>query len=484
MMKALVIAILAVLAATIQGALSRRHELKMVPTNGTSVPNLLRSPSGVVPKTIDMTQHVLTQSGNMLVLSTPVKPTATAAVDQQKVFAQQQPKRTQPYHLPKRTPSIRDQILRNSNLPDTKARAKNHKLQVPTRQKKVVEKPVPSPPKVDKKPAPPKVEKKPAQPNPKVFDRVQESAKRVPVTMPALSREATKTATVAKRPVGTAKVANDEAPQPKKDAEKHVNSAKTEAKKPTHKVGLLMAKQVDEEKSQMSLASFYAEEDMKESTQHSWHFAAHMRPDSFPLPAHKAQQHKVAALLDQTQNAATRWQATLAETQREVQESRQDNSIAISDQFSGLENKDSAIEQEVRREDRAALASVAPEAPTFEGNHHSDQVHLSKAFSALEQQDHAIENYMLKAGDDADLSKIRTVQDESMNHISQQLKRADEHPEEGRLPPLPVGRAFLETPIHDQWASFEKSDGQAVKDIKRDPNLRAFIQRGVTSRYH
>lgn len=448
MTGALVIA-LAMLAPFVQGARSQTNEPKSPPANGTSVPHLLRSTPGVFPKSLDMTQHVLTQSGNMLVLSTPTKPNVTAAKSNISVIS-----------LPKRSGSISDQILAKSESEETKARARNHKLQVP--------------PHVDHK----KVEKKAPPAKPK-----------------EPKREATKPATIAKgtnKPPATSKVMrqdnqkqmqlNDAKDQAKK------KPAQRDAKESIHHVGLLSdVQQVVEEKSQVSLADFYAQEDKTQSDEQSWHFAAHVQVKTSPSPAHtgNADQHKVAAFLDrQAHNTASRWQRTLAETQREVLESRLDNSIAISDQFSGLESKDTAIEQEVKREDRAAIAGAAPDGRALvEANFHSDQVHLSKAFSALEQQDHAIESYLHKAGDDADLSEIRKAQDESMNHISQELKHADEHPEEGRLPPRPIGREFLETHIHDQWADFEKSDGLTVKDIKRDPNLRAFIQRGVTSRH-
>lgn len=409
-----------------------------------------------------MTQHVLTQSGNMLVLTTPTKATSTVAVPQEQ------------YHTPKRPKSIREQIMANSDKEDTKERAKNHKIHVPppvdrTNKNK---KPVPSPSKVASKLPAPKPAPKQAQEAPK---------------------------TVMKKPAATAKAVEEKAPQAKKETPKKYNSAKAtkdqgkkepvlhiDAKKPNHKAGLLHEKQVlSEAKASLSLASFYAGEDKEESEAHRWHFAAHFTPDA-PLSAVRVpEQRKVVALVDrQVHTSASRWQATMAETQREVQEARQDNSIAISDQFGGLESKDEAIQKEVQREDRAAVADAAAETPVFDPRYHSDQVHFSKAFSVLEQQDRAVDQYMNKAGDDADLSKIRTFQDESMNRISAELKHVDEHPEEGHLPPLPVGRAFLETPFHDQWATLEKSDGQAIKDIKRDPNLRAFIQRGVSSHHY
>jgi hypothetical protein len=405
MERVLLLTALAALTPASQGASSQRNEPKATSVNGTSVPNLLRGVPGVVPRSVDMTQHVLTQSGNMLVLTTPAKETPTT-------------ERLQ-YHLPKRPRSIREEILANSNSDETKIKAQKHKLHVPRHEKlKMAKKPASAP---------------------------------------------TKVATTPKKDVQ----APPPPPPPQEEA------------KP--KMGLL----TEETKTSMSLSSFYAKEDEKDSEKSQWRFAAHFMPEAHAPAVHGTSQRKVAALLDrQAQTTSTRWQATLAETQREVQEARQDNRIAISDQFSGLERSDKDIEQEQKREDRAARVDAAADAPVFDAKYHSNQVHLSKAFSALEQQDRAIDQYMNKAGDNADLSKIRSFQDESMNSISAQLKRVDEHPEEGHLPPLPVGRTFLETPIHDQWASFEKSDGQEIKDIKRDPNLRAFIQRGVSSRHH
>jgi len=370
------------------------------------------------------------------------------------------------YHVPKRPMSIRDQILANSNTEETKAKATKHKLHVPRHQK----------PKKVKKQAPPASRARPTQQesekpkeSPKAIENPPVPKREVKASPQQQATKSKASASATEKPAATPKTNKTEATQQKTEA---------------HKVALLKEQSMSA-KHALSLAAFYNEEDTKDSEKTGWHFAAHFLSDA-PAPViHKTQERKVASLLDrQAQTTGTRWQATLAETQREVQEARQDNRIAISDQFSGLENKDKDIEQEQRREDRAARVDAAAESPVFDPKYHSDQVHLSKAFSALEQQDHAIDQYMMKAGDDADLSKIRNFQDESMNKISTQLKRVDEHPEEGHLPPLPVGRAFLETPLHDQWATFEKTDSQSIKDIKRDPNLRAFIQRGVTSRHH